>query len=238
VNKETHSYGFEATGQFPSGSIFFINDSKFLNDGCNRLAVITPDPARQLSLISQGAKGSLFSRGRTKDGKISEWAIALAYLAMPEKPEFLREKFLTGSQWALIIKNRYQHSSDGSDHSECQFNDYFKKFIGNRIVDLIERHGSKGLHELAQLLELIEKKSEISTSNSVGVDPALTLEEQDFCTALERETCAIEDVPNQKQVREAWLSMRRGRNEDQFRRVRDRLGFRWLPAAKRGKNRI
>jgi len=237
LRKRMLSYGFEASGPFPSGSILFVNDPKLLMDGCESLAIIEPNPDRQLSKISKGAKGSLFARGRTEDGRISEWAIAMAYLSMPEKPEFLKQRFLSRSQWALIIKTVQEHSSDAADYTDWTLKQDFKEFIGNRIVELIERSGSEGLHDLAKVLELIEKKSEISPAQ-YGLYPALTREEQDFCTCLERLTCDVEDVPNQKQVREAWLAMRKGRNEDHFRSVRDKLGFGWLPAAKRGKNRI
>lgn len=238
MNKETLPYGFVASGPLPSGSITFVNDPRFLNDGCESLAIVEPNPDRQLSAISKGAKGSLLARGRTKDGRISEWAFAMAYLLMPEKPEFLRERFLARSLWAGIIRTVNEPSSDDEKYTDWDLKQDFKDFIGNRIVELIERFGSKGLHDLAKLLELIEKKAEISPGNAASINPYFTPEELDFCTCLKRLTCAAEDVPNQKQVREAWMAMRRGRNEDQFRSVRDSLGFGWLPAARRGKNRI
>lgn len=227
MNKTVFSYGFEASGPFPSGSIFFAKHPR-LFEGKSKNAIIEPIPDRQLSKISKGAKGSLFARGRTEDGRISEWAIAMAYLSMPEKPEFLKQRFLGRSRWAMLFKS----SPDDDSYLELEF----KEFIGNRIIELIEMYGSKGLHDLAKLIELIENKSEISEASSEPID-TLTREEQDFCACLKRLTCDMEDVPNQKQVREAWLEMRKGRNEDQFRSVRDKLGFGWLPAAKRGKNR-
>jgi hypothetical protein len=236
MNKEILRYGFSASGSFPSGSILFVNDPRFLTGGCLKKAFVEPDPAWQFSKISKGEKGSLLSRGKNKDSTVSEWAIALSYLILPKKPEYLRERILSRSGWAKIV--RTVHGQENPDYSEWDLRNDFKKLIGTRLVEIIETGGSKGLSEITHLIEVIERKSEILPQNLLSAGTPLTGEEQDFCAVLERETCELEDVPSQRQIRESWVKMQAGRSEDQFRRIRDRLGFSWLPAAKRGKNRI
>ena len=236
MKKNLLPYGFEASGNFPSGSIIFVNDPRVLAKGCLKMSFVEIDPARQLSKISNSEKGSLFSRGRNKDGSVSEWAISLSYLILPEKPEYLRERLLSRSMWATIIQATHQTSDQ--DHSGLDLKYEFRNFIGSRIVDAIERGGSTFLHEIAHLLKIIEKRSEFLPQSTLSEGTPLTRSEQDFCTVIERVTCELEDVPTQKQIREPWIKMQAGRNEDQFRRIRDRLGFSWLPTAKRGKNRI
>lgn len=237
LSKEVYPYGFSASGGFPSGSILFVNDPKLLLDGEKCRAFIEPDPNVQFSMLSKGARGSLFARGRTRAGDISEWVYALAFLVMPEKPEYLRERILERSKWARFIQVMNQIEDEALvpfDSLENQL----KKHIGDALVDLIERGGSRAVHELGDLIELIENKSKILPQDPLGQDNSLTQEELSFCEVLAYETCKIADVPTQKHVREAWIAQRAGRNEDQFKTIRDRLGFKWLPASKRGKNRI
>jgi hypothetical protein len=98
--KEDYEWGFVADGGYLAGRIVYISDPKLLADGKVPKAFIEPDPRWQFSEISKGARKSLFSRGRTESNEISEWVPALAYLIAPRKPEFIRERLISGSGWA------------------------------------------------------------------------------------------------------------------------------------------
>lgn len=193
-------------------------------------AVIEPDPLRQFTRISNGIRAGELASGRTPDGKISLAVPMLAYLLLPKTPEFLRERMthaLLGSEVGAEFKTYIEF--EGSLES------IIKSTLGKWVVELIEGGGSRSLRELLRLLEAIESKSAWFTEEPKEV---LTHEEAEFCKVLSRATCEIADVPTQKRVREEWLAIRSGRTERQFIDVRNALGFKWLPQAKRGAGRV
>lgn len=225
--KREFSSGFVAEGFVPGGFIVFTRD-RCLIAGRNRSPVtIMPDPRRQFSLVSKGAKCSLLARGRTEDGEISEWLVALAILRLfMDELGIHNERLVKCSRWASELE--HLHVSDEA------FKEEFTKLVGIRIAERVKTDGSEFLADLSKLMSGIESKSHLFRLFPEDGPGPLDAEEQDFCMALEEATLEADDVPTQKAVREKWLSGRSGRNEDHFKRVRNRLGFAWLPAARSG----
>jgi hypothetical protein len=160
-------------------------------------------------------------------GLPSVWLYLLAVLYYPEKPEFLREQMidtLMDHPDFFFQKHLFDKRDKEQDTGSTSFN-YIKEFIGERIADEIEIYGSKFLFKIAELSRCIESKQ-----------VCLNKEEKDFLDAVSVSTNKVEKVPFQKEVKLLWLQGRIGRTEEHFRRVRDKLGFSWLPAGTRGKS--
>ena len=124
----------------------------------------------------------------------------------------------------FIQKYQFDERDKEQDIGSTSFN-YIKEFVGNEIAYGIERYGSQFLFDIAELSRRIESKQ-----------VCLNKEEEDFLDAVSVSTIKAEKVPLQKEVKLLWLQGRKGRTEEHFRRVRDKLGFAWLPTGTRGKS--
>lgn len=111
-------------------------------------------------------------------------------------------------------------------HSHISYNrDDFESFVGDWLVTVVIRDGSSGLRVLADWIDDFNKYLERPHSK----------EDQDFLTAVELATARCEGVPVQKEVKLIWEMGSKGRmRPDRFRQARDRMGFNWLPAGRRG----
>lgn len=218
-------YGWTARKNAFSGSIFAVTDGRYTASGKFKATAMESDTAR-FSTIQQGKKGnSLLEKGSA--GLPSIWLYMLAIMSYPERPEFLREQMIDTlmshpnfHMQRVIFDKRHKDKDGGSTPF-----DYIKKYIGERITFGIEVYGSPFLFDVAELSRCIEKK-EYSTNK----------EERDFLEAVSSSTDEVEKVPFQKEVKLLWLQGREGRTEEHFRRVRNKLGFSWLPTGTRGKS--
>jgi hypothetical protein len=174
------------------------------------------------SAISAGSRSKGDFSPKDEDGNISVNALYLALYTAPENPEFLRVELMKAIN--LHPKTDF-HFEDKSDYSCMKSYDEFLHFSGPLILSWIKEGGSKTLKEAVNLLEKTETKTR-----------TLEKSEMDFLKAVNEAATKIFEVPTQKEVRTIWIEQQAGRNEKQFRDVRDRLAFSWLPVATRGKN--
>lgn len=178
-----------------------------------------------LSSINAGSKVKGYFSPKDEDGNISVNALFLALMISPEKPELLREELIHALN--QHPKNRTHFMADLREGSPFYGSAYasFMRKATPWVLDWIARGGSVAMKEAANLLEKIETKMR-----------ELEKSETDFLSSVSEAATAIYEVPTQKSVRDIWLKQQIGRHEKQFRDVRDRLAFAWLPAATRGKN--
>lgn len=179
----------------------------------------------EMSSINTGSKLEGFFSPKDKNGNVSIYALYLALLTAPEKPEYYREQLLEALN--MHPENRF-HFRDDWDENSSRYGsayDHFLRIGEPWFILSLKNGGSSALKQAANLLEKLETKFR-----------QLSRSEEDFLDAVSKSATAKFDVPTQKEVREIWLTMQAGRDEKQFRDVRDRLAFSWLPAAKRGKN--
>ena len=178
-----------------------------------------------LSSINAGSKVKGYFSPKDEDGNISVITLYLALLIMPEKPEFLREELIAALN--QHPKNNFNFVDDWREGSPSYGSAYaaFERKVTPWVLNWIQMGGSAAMRDAANLLKKIETKMR-----------ELEKSETDFLSSVSEAATAIYEVPTQKSVRDIWLKQQIGRHEKQFRDVRDRLAFAWLPAATRGKN--
>jgi hypothetical protein len=190
--------------------------------GCYQRVSASAPVTAIYSAISAGSRSKGDFSPKDEDGNISVNALYLALYTAPENPEFLRGELMKAI--SLHPKTDF-HIEDKSEYSCMKSYDDFLHFAEPLILSWIKQGGSKALKEAVNLLEKIETKTR-----------TLEKSEMDFLKAVNEAATKIFEVPTQKEVREIWIRQQAGRNEKQFRDVRDRLAFSWLPVATRGKN--
>jgi len=95
-----------------------------------------------------------------------------------------------------------------------------------RILFQAAEKGSQALELIAKASKAIESKAQV-----ISGEAAL------FIEALGAITRELQEVPTQRDFREYFIQKRKGRTEEQFKSLRDSLGFKWLPHAKRGRKK-
>lgn len=156
-----------------------------------------------------------------------------AAVSSPEKPEFIRGQCLQGLKQACPKKFRlfeYWAKSDLDEMEEDR--EPFDTEIHAKILEqagtmLVEACQRGSLIHIGEFIKHLSENYRVATS-----------EEKELLRVI-RDIAEREwEVPFQKDVREEWISLRTGRDEDSFRRTRDAIGFKWLPTASRGPQRI
>lgn len=156
-----------------------------------------------------------------------------AAVSSPEKPEFIRDQCHEGLKRANPgLFNLFEHwakrsvakTEEDREPFESEIHDQILKQAGTMLVEACQRGN------LIKIGELVKHLSE----NYRGA----TYEEKELLRVIGGIATRKWDVPFQKDVREEWIDLRDGRDEDSFRRTRDAVGFKWLPPAKRGSQRI
>lgn len=104
------------------------------------------------------------------------------------------------------------------------FDGYYEDLVEKCFRGLFRKRGARGVEKLAQLIKTVESKSR-----------ELEKDEEDFLRGVSIASMASKDVsspPLQKDAREAWLELDvNDRNDGKWYKLRDRLGFNWLPTA-------
>ena len=139
--------------------------------------------------------------------ELTSTELSAAYLALSKSEEEISD-FLSAREMNL---EEFENSS------------YFSDLMGEFLNDAFKQGGSDSLLVASKAVGAIEKKM-------TGNVP----EEQDFLECVSECARKIDDVPFQRDVMNLWFKGRLGRTEEGFRDIRDRLGFDWLPTAKRG----
>jgi len=155
------------------------------------------------------------------------------WAAVASREGWYRDQFLEGLKQASPKQFRlfkYWAKSDLDEMEEDR--EPFDTEIHAKILE----HAGTVLVEACQrgnLIQIGEFIKHLSENYRVA-----TFEEKELLRVI-RDIAEREwEVPFQKDVREEWISLRTGRDEDSFRRTRDAIGFKWLPTASRGPQRI
>jgi hypothetical protein len=94
----------------------------------------------------------------------------------------------------------------------------------SQIIDEALSKGGAELNLISKAATLIDKKGR-----------HLEKEEIDFLDSIKGAFMELYVVPSQKSVRTLFLATKNWYTPDQFKRIRNRLGFRWLPTASSGR---
>jgi hypothetical protein len=188
-------------------------------------AQATASITARFSSINMGSKVKGYFRPKDEEGNISKEVLYLALLIAPEKPEFIRDDLITALNNHPRQEFKFVDNWDGDAVWSGSAYNNFLRFAEPWFINLLRIGGSKALLQAGQLLEKIETKIR-----------SLDKSEDDFLNAVSKAATTKFDVPSQKEVSEIWIKELAGRDENNFRIMRDRLAFGWLPAAKRGKN--
>jgi len=229
---------WEAKGEGISGKITFIGIEGICLSG-KKEAHANTHPLCWFSTICQGVRNEALKNFiLDAEGGFSLIVILLAINLMPEKPEYFRESLIEAyfdhpkSRLTRIQISNIYDDEWGAKYGEPSFF-VFEKQLQHCFIRSLKK-GSEGLVLLAETAKIIESKNR---SLKQGGNPAdLTKSDADFVRCVEQATEETEDIPTQKEVSKRWISQRKGRTQDQFKKIKKRLGFDWLPAGKRGEN--
>ncbi|MDB0067867.1 hypothetical protein N9E90_00525 [Akkermansiaceae bacterium] len=196
-----------------------------------RTAHATEKVELHFSTAGRAVKKSISSVFKGPDAAKRIWFWAA--VSSPEKPEFIREHCLEGLEradpglyglckgWAERL---VKEEGEVREPYESEIYDQLLKLAGPQLVKSCQR-GTLIQH--GELVSHLSKNYRKSTN-----------EEKDLLLVIGDIATQKWDVPFQREVREEWIELRYGRDDDAFRRTRDAVGFKWLPVSTRGKQRI
>ena len=229
-----HAYSshIEAVCDRSSGRIILECDDDNGSKISNANAI--PAPRLMTSSILKGLKkGSLASFLRDEESKMLVDAVCVCYLQRQQN----QEPDKLGKAW---FDYTIRHYIEASLHPEIveglsveEIHNEVDRWIENELADKVvsefcssqyKHLGWEGLKTLTASIEKIETSLKNPTE-----------EEYYFLDCVSQCASEICDVPTQKEVFNMWQDDNLRNSRDTFRGIRDRVGFKWLPAAKRGK---
>lgn len=196
-------------------------------------AIACSSPLIIMSKVTQGIKNN-DSTAFLKDGNAKMFieAVCISYLRRLQRNESDESK---KSSLAYRIRQIIQAgflkdtigigNEDGGKETIDKLLkiDLFEKVVEHALKESFRFSGHEGVKIIASRIEKIEKNLR-STST----------EEDTFLSCVSRSATALDKVPTQKDVYELWHDDRLRHSRETFNGIRDRLGFAWLPPAKRG----
>ena len=156
-----------------------------------------------------------------------------AAVSSREEPEFIRDQCHEGLERANPKLYHLMRSEvgrlvkkNGEDREPWQ-SEIHDLLLERAGVMLVESCQDRTLTEMGELVDYLAKNYRATTN-----------EEKELLRVIGDVATRKWDIPFQKEVREEWIDLRTGRDDDAFRRTRDTIGFKWLPSGPRGPQRI
>ena len=103
---------------------------------------------------------------------------------------------------------------------------FFENIIGEFLAKAFIEGGVQEVEMITKVIKISQKKNK----------PLPSARESHFIESVRAATIAAGEAPTQKDVFDTWQDGGDYNDYDVFRSMRDRLGFDWLPEARRGRN--
>jgi len=195
-------------------------------------ACARPSPQLIFSKIPQGIRNGDTAFLKTGNAQLFIESVCISYLRRIQRNSSVEIAGSLGLQIRRIIeagvnKDLFETLSDDerkklvADHLSINL---YEKVVEYAMKQGFQECGGKGVATIAARIKKVEDSLRRPTT-----------EEEFFLSCVSRRATTLEDVPTQKDVYELWYDAGNRPNQDTFRGIRDRLGFAWLPTAKRGK---